>query len=130
MLFTFPIDRWREKRRINHRCICNKLSGLPWLSVLGEENNEDSCPISAVLIFDTTERRNFVCEKLIQSRIYPAILWPLERPVINGTPERYVDLSRRILSIHCDMRYNESDMIYVGTQIRKFGNDEYIDVKL
>lgn len=129
MLPAFPIDRWREKRRINHRCICNKLSGLPWLSVLREENNEDSCPFSAVLIFDTAERRNFVYEKLIQSRIYPAILWPLERPVINGTPERYVDLSRRILSIHCDMRYNESDMIYVGKQIRQFGN-EYIDVKL
>lgn len=125
MLPTFPIDHWREKRRINHRCICNKLSGLPWLSVLREENNEDSCPFSAVLIFDTTERRNFVYEKLIQSRIYPAILWPLERPVIDGIPYRYVDLSRRMLSIHCDMRYDESDMIYVGKQIRKFGN-EYI----
>ena len=44
ILPTFPIDRWREKRRINHRCICNKLSGLQWLSVLGEENNQDRCP--------------------------------------------------------------------------------------
>ena len=83
-------------------------------------------PFSAVLIFDTTERRNYVNEKLIRSRIYPAILWPLEKPVINGIPDKYMDLSRRILSIHCDMRYNESDMVYVGMQIRNFGN-EYID---
>ena len=129
MLPTYPIDLWREKRRVNHRCLFNELCDLPWLSVLGDVNKEDSCPFSVVLVFDTTERRNFVYEKLIQSQIYPAILWPLEKPVINGIPEKYIDLSRRILSIHSDMRYDESDMIYVGKQIRKFGNDEYIDVK-
>ena len=123
ILPTFPIDAWREKRRINHRCLFSNLSDLPWLSVLGEGSNNDSCPFSAVLIFDTAERRNSVCRKLIRSRIYPAILWPLEKPVINCTLEKCIDLSRRILSIHCDMRYNESDMIYVGNQIRKFGND-------
>lgn len=123
MLPTFPIDSWREKRRINHRCLFTNLSGLSWLSVLGEVCNEDICPFSVVLIFDTSERRNFVNERLIQSRIYPAILWPLEKPVIDGIPDRYVDLSRRMLSIHCDMRYDERDMIYVGKQIRKFGHE-------
>ena len=129
MLPAFPIDRWREKRRMNHRCLCNEISDLPWLSVLGKEDNDDSYPFSAVIIFDTAARRNFVCEKLIQSQIYPAILWPLEKPLIGGIPDKYLNLSRRILSIHCDMRYDESDMIYVGAQIRKYGNDEYIDVK-
>jgi len=129
MLHTFPISLWREKRRNNHRVICNELSHLPWLSILGEDDTEGSCPFSAVLIFDTTARRDFVYKALIQSRIYTAILWPLERPAIDGTPERYVDLSRRILSIHCDMRYNEHDMIYVGKQIRKLGS-QYIDAQL
>ena len=127
LLQTFPIDFWREKRRINYFCLRNDLSDLSWLSILGDGNEDDSCPFSAVLIFDTIRRCSFVREKLIQARIYPAILWPLEKQVVQGITDQYIDLSRRMLSIHCDMRYDENDMIFVGKQIRKSGN-EYINV--
>lgn len=127
MLSSFPVDLWREKRRINYRCLYNNLSDLSWLSVLGDKNREDSCPFSLVLVFDMEARCNFVREKLIQTGIYPAVLWPLEKTVIDGIPDKYVNLSRRILSIHCDMRYDESDMIYVGKQIRKYGNEYTVE---
>jgi hypothetical protein len=129
LLSTYPFDRWREKRRNNYNGLLKELNDLPWLSVAGDVKKEDGCPFSAVLVFDNPACRDYVYEKLIRARIYPAILWPLEKPVTGSIPERYMDLSRRILSIHCDMRYDRRDMIYVGKQIRKYGN-EFLDVRL
>lgn len=122
LLSTFPIDRWRGERRKNHLLVRNRLSGLPWLSVLGTDD-EGGCPFSAILRFDTAERRDFVYRKLIRNRIYPAILWPLEKPAVTGIPDRYISLSRRLLSIHCDMRYDESDMDYVASRIIRHGDE-------
>ncbi len=130
MVSTFPTDRWREARRRNHRVMCDMLSDLPWLSVLGNDKNIDGCPFSTVLLFNSAERRNFVRGELIRSHIYPAILWPLEKPAVDGIPERYIELSRRILSIHCDMRYDEGDMVHVGRQIARLGNNKHIHGKL
>jgi hypothetical protein len=126
LLSTYPVDRWREKRRNNYHCLLKALSDLPWLSVAGDAIREDGCPFSAVLVFGNPSCRDYVNERLIQSGIYPAILWPLEEPAAGRLPEKYVDLSRRMLSIHCDMRYDRLDMIYVGRQIRKYGN-EFLD---
>ena len=129
LLQVFPVDSWRETRRINHRNLSNELDDIPWLSILGNINLHDRCPFSLVMLIDTVERRNFIFAELINSGIYPAILWPLEQSIITDIPGKYIDLSRRILSIHCDMRYDLSDMKYVGKQIRKIGN-EFSDGRL
>ena len=64
------------------------------------------------LIFDDKETRDFVRKFLVSNRIYPAILWPLEESSYSMPlpGPGHVDLSRRVLSLHCDMRYNEADM--------------------
>jgi hypothetical protein len=41
--------------------------------------------------------------------VYPAVLWPLEELVLKGIPDADRELSRRLLSIHCDFRYTSSD---------------------
>jgi hypothetical protein len=46
--------------------------------------------------------------------VYPAILWPLDEPAVDGIPAEHVDLARRILSIHCDQRHGTADMIRVA----------------
>jgi len=62
-----------------------------------------------------------VRQKLIESRVYPAVLWPLDASVVTGIGEEFREFSACMLSIHCDMRYAEDDMLHVATLIKQFG---------
>lgn len=117
LLREFPIDEWRETRRVNYNALRDALVDLDWLKIL--EPEDGARPFSGIAIFDSPERRDVVRDGLIARRIYPAVLWPLDGRA--GIPERYIDLSRRMLSIHCDMRYNERDMMRVADAIREIG---------
>jgi hypothetical protein len=114
LLLTFPVRPWRGRRRENHRVLSSALSGIPWVKVLQPMSEGDECPFSGILLFDSVERRDHVRERLMASRVYPAILWPLESPVLPGVPPEDVDFSCRMLSIHCDMRYDREDMLKVA----------------
>ncbi len=129
LLSSYPVDRWREKRRINHRCLSYNLSDLPWLTVPVIADEKGRCPYSGIIVFANAGLCSYVRDKLIKTDIYPAVLWPLEKSIVKGIPDQYVELSRRLLSICCDMRYDEEDMLYVGRKIREYGN-EYINVRL
>ena len=98
------------------------LSSLKWLQVVCPAMSKNIVPFSCILRFDSTERRKFLCTKLIQTGIYPAILWPLEKPFLKDIRGVYSDASRRMLSIHCDMRYSERDMSYVADRINDSGS--------
>lgn len=124
LLKTFPIGLWRSKRRANHRVFTNALKGIDWLDVLQPSDPSNGVPFSGILVFDSMERRDHVRQCLIAANVYPAVLWPLEKPVLRGVPQEHIEFSRRMLSIHCDMRYDEIDMQRVAEMIRKFG-DEY-----
>ena len=121
-LDRFPVSAWRKIRRRNVQTLLHALSGLPWAHVLAPSDDLDSVPFSAVLLFETTEFRNFVREGLILTGVYPAILWPLDEPVLDGIPREAVGASRRMLSIHCDMRYSEQDLKRVAERISALGN--------
>lgn len=123
MLERFPFLSWRKRRKDNHRALSSELSGLSWVRVLQPPPDGDTCPFSAVLLFDSPERRDFVRERLIEARVYPAILWSLEEPVVSGISESNLDFSRRMLSIHCDMRYDKKDMLRVAEIIQQAGAD-------
>ena len=63
-------------------------------------------PFSLTLLFDTPLERDRIRKELIAHRIYPAILWN----VPDSADRDVADFSRRMLSIHCDGRYNAEDM--------------------
>jgi hypothetical protein len=111
-LRTMPADRWREVRAANLFTFRQALGELPGIGVL-------DAPFAATLVFDQLDVRDRIREALIAARIYPTVLWPLGEPEVEGIPARHVDLARRILSIHCDYRYTEADMIRVALEIRK-----------
>lgn len=72
------------------------------------EPEDDSCTMfSLVLYFDTKEIRDSVRKHLIESCVYPAILWV----VPDGASEAAKDFSERMLSVHCDGRYKEDIML-------------------
>ncbi len=119
LLPTFPAGAWRERRRANHRALSAALALVPGLRVLQAESGGDTCPFSVIVVFDGADQRAQVRERLIGSCVYPAVLWPLERPALPGIPDAAVDLSRRVLSIHCDARYDETAMRCVASLIRR-----------
>ena len=76
-------------------------------------------PFAATLLFVSAELRLRVYRSLIAARIYPAILWPLEAPVIRGIPAQDVELSRRLMTIPADQRYAAADMERVAAEVRR-----------
>jgi hypothetical protein len=46
------------------------------------------------------------------------VLWSLEERAVAGLPARHLDLSRRVLSLHCDFRYTDDDMRRVAAIVR------------
>lgn len=121
LLSAFPVAKWRDRKRLNHQVLSAALADLPWVDVLQAERYIDTCPFSGILVFDSAKRQLHVKGELSFSRIYPAILWQLDKPMAEGISQRDLDFSRRMLSIHCDMRYDENDMNYVASLIREYG---------
>jgi sugar transferase EpsL len=122
-LAKFPVQKWREDRKRNHRIVREAVAPLKWVRAINPPEVPGIVPFSCVLIFDSSERRKFVREKLIQAGIYPAILWPLDKPAVQGIPAEYTEISKRMLSVHCDMRYSTEDMQHVADCIKKFGSE-------
>jgi hypothetical protein len=91
--------------------------------VIRSSDETDIVPFSCIHLFDSAERREFVRLKLINANIFPAILWSLDKPAIPGIANEYKDASRRMLSLHCDMRYGAQDMIRIAENIRNFGQN-------
>lgn len=66
-----------------------------------------SCTLfSLVLLLESSKKRDVVRKKLIDSCVYPAILWSVPESASDSSRE----FSERMLSIHCDGRYSEEDI--------------------
>lgn len=106
----FPMMEWRKTRKRNFEAFAEVFSSEPRAKLLFPSSSIDCVPFSCVILFDSAERRDFVRFRLIEANIYPAILWPLERPAISDGFQESIAASRRMLSVHCDMRYTVADM--------------------
>ena len=106
----FDIREWYNKKRANWEQLRDlKKDGV---RVLGVENM--GCyPFSLVLLFDSLDERDRVRKELIAHQIYPAILWNVPSP----TEGEVFKISRGMLSIHCDGRYNAEDIQQMRTLI-------------
>jgi hypothetical protein len=108
---SMPARAWRDGRARGlaaFRAALGEVSGARLLEA----------PFAATLLFDTPALHERVRRALAGRRIYPAVLWSLESPAVHGVPERHVDLSRRVLSLHCDFRYGADDMRRVAAAVR------------
>ena len=72
-------------------------------------------PFSLVLVFDSRNRRDRVRKALIDSNVYPAILWYIPSPAEGDV----LMMSNNMLSIHCDGRYSEEDIEQLKLIIQK-----------
>lgn len=109
LLGACPIEMWRTTRLANYQYLTDRLSGASGITVL-EADGIESVPFSVVVVFLSERIRDLVRERLISRRIYPAILWDLDRTATPWATQTDVDLSKRMLSIHVDWRYGPSDL--------------------
>lgn len=117
VLLSFPVQSWRDKRRENHAVLSQALKDTPGLKVLQPDDPNKSCPFSAVIVVDDSDKRDLIRSELIVRRIYPTIIWPLDEPVSCSIPEKYVDFSRRMFSVQCDGRYSSNEMSVIAEVI-------------
>lgn len=122
MVNTIPVENWREKRIQNYSKLTDVLKTCKWVQT-PKEILPGTCPLSVPLLFDKPLRRDHVRTRLIENSVYPAILWDLDNPVIEGVSDQCCDISRRILCIHCDMRYDEQTMEYLGKLISTYADE-------
>lgn len=98
MFISYDWNNWYSKKKEN------------WMKLLSLEQrefevlvpeNEKCNPFSLVIKFKSQLIRDNIKNELINSNIYPAILWP-----INRLKSKSWETSNKLLSIHCDARYS------------------------
>lgn len=103
-LDRFDVENWYRTKKENRAALIESCSNI---STVLEPEDIYCNPFSLTLLFDSESVRNDFREYLINSSVYPAILWNVPE---NASPE-IRDFSKRMLSVHCDARYNSNDMI-------------------
>jgi hypothetical protein len=114
LLSIAPVAEWRAARRQNFEVLATELERHGHVEVLRPQS-PGAAPFVVTITFQSGEERDRCREELIAARIYPAVLWPLERTVVDDIPDADLSLSRRVLSLHCDMRYAPADLRRVAS---------------
>lgn len=103
-LESFDLGNWNITKKKNWE-ILSRLDSNTGVQVVRQES-ENLTPFSLVLLFGDETNRERVRKKLIESSVYPAVLWY----VPDGAHDEVRSFSKRMLSIHCDARYGENDI--------------------
>jgi len=119
LLRSVPVARWRRCRSTNFAAFRDALAGVGAATVLAPADGLTASPLAAVVVFDTKRDRDRVRAELIERAVYPAIHWCLESLLPLGCSGADADLSGRVLSITCDMRYGVDDMLRVAELLRR-----------
>ena len=106
------INAWQGAKRRNWQLLHSLLSTEQHgLRVVVPEDG--SCTMfSLVVLAESREQRAALRHRLIEHAVYPAILWQVPEKASDGDCKSptATDFSHRMLSIHCDGRYNEDDI--------------------
>lgn len=98
------INLWQGAKRRNWKLLKSLVKSNS-CKVLKPE--DETCTMfSLVLLFETKLQRDLVRQRLIESCVYPAVLWA----VPESASKESRSFSERMLSVHCDGRYKEEDI--------------------
>lgn len=112
----FPVSQWRQTRASNFATFATALGRLPGITLFPPTGT--AVPFVATLCFETGALRDSVRTRLLESSVYPAVLWAMDHAT-HAVPSDDVELSRRVLSVHCDHRYSAADMQRVANVVRR-----------
>jgi hypothetical protein len=116
LLPSLPWEPWRLARRLNWEFLVSALGAQEGLRIL-EPHDRDACPFSLVLDLGAKGIRDRVRSLLIEESIYTAVLWPLDEGPQNDLTRTAAELSNRLLSVPCDFRYTQPDLLKVAKSI-------------
>ena len=116
----YATREWRDARREGWGVLRNALGALDGVAVLEPPDGPDIVPYAVVVLLDDAADRDRLRLYLVEHRIYPAVLWPLvEDPELPKLPASALDMSRRLLVLHCDGRYDRDDLERVARVVRE-----------
>jgi len=109
----FDIDEWYSKKNKNW----SQLTEIERnnICILEPENITRCNPFSMIIQFRNKLERDLIYRRLIENEIYSAILWKVPD---NSTP-KVKNMSDTLISVHCDARYNESDIEFLKCELIK-----------
>jgi len=85
------------------------------ISILKPENITNCNPFSLIIQFRNKSERDLIYKRLIKNEIYPAILWKIP----DNSTLKVKNMSDTLISVHCDARYNVSDIDYLKSELIK-----------
>ena len=107
------INLWQGAKRKNWKLLKSLMEKGSFEIV---EPEDDTCTMfSFVMLFESKKERDALRKKLITKSVYPAILW-LVPDYVSAEARCF---SEKMLSIHCDGRYQEKDIIQLADIINK-----------
>lgn len=106
---VFPFEAWRRARRQNFTRLAEGLRGASSFEVL-RPSDPRGAPFAAACVFSDADSCAAAHAKLRARDVYPARLWPLDDPALDGVPREHVLLARRMFALPCDGRYGTSDI--------------------
>ncbi len=102
---NIDIETWFNLKKSNYSLLLEKLDFRHSKPITG--NIDKSTPFSLIILFNSNIQRENARNYLIRNNVYPAILWP----DVYDKDSDAVDFSKMMLSVHCDGRYSEKDML-------------------
>jgi hypothetical protein len=108
LLPLMPAGMWRERRRLNLGILLREAEPPRGAHVLLPPAR--GVAFAFTLVFDAAGDRARIEQALLQRAVVPSVIWPLDPTRDRGADQADADLSRRILSVHCDQRYGEEEM--------------------
>lgn len=114
ILNNLDVERWQDQRTVNWQILYHEIKKSDKYNILKPYSAFDT-PFSLVLLFKKTASRDWVKQKMIEHKIYPAILWPIENPAFKSAK----DFSDRMLSVHCDGRYTVPEIFNLSDRINE-----------
>jgi hypothetical protein len=107
MLCFLDFERMYRKRIQNVRIMAECLQGIKAVNLI------ISKPERSTLYFPIlVDKRDEIQKRLASKKIYCPIIWPLPKGAI-GISQTADFISKHMLALPCDHRYNETDMIYI-----------------
>ncbi|MEZ4223855.1 MAG: hypothetical protein R3B13_23095 [Polyangiaceae bacterium] len=113
LLPALPTETWRAQRQRNFSIVSAAASTWKRARLLAPTTG---VPFCLAVVCNDAEHREAARSALIRDCIYPAVLWPLESPAV-AVGRADVELSRRLLTLHCDYRYDTPHMQRVAERL-------------
>jgi hypothetical protein len=103
------------RRRANAMALIRELAGVPGVHLLREDFPSDVCPFGVPVLVDNRDR---VRAGLAAQRVFCPVHWPVPAGIAGAEFPETHRLAARMLTLPCDQRYDEGDMIRLGGLLR------------